>query len=349
MYWKGSRMRSLNGLAGNDAEEYKKKLLTERRDDYAFQNREARLMRMKAAVQARRAREDEHESFELNRAAAKDVEEYQKQEEQKKRESLAFRNNEKFRHAQIMEEIRSLAHQEQTESLVLKWAGQDDGKAYLARLKEERRKSLEKRGREAKRIREYEQHLRDHELNSRQEDEELKRACKYPIMFQLYFICVCSTVSHHSVCSIGQKDVEAYKKECAERNRASLCLRQKEAHIQKLEEETRLQRKRQTEEENFELESMARTDVEEYVEECKRRRRLSLVSRAKEQRRHHKWKKNREEQERKEISRQANYRAIDTRYAELARQEERTNIALDAIRHAGCTFSNPFSGLFNGS
>ena len=41
-------------------------------------------------------------------------------------------------------------------------------------------------------------------------------------------------------------------------------------------------------------------------------------------------------------------RAMDRRYMEKARQEERARIALDAIRHAHCTFVvNPFAGLLD--
>ena len=43
-------------------------------------------------------------------------------------------------------------------------------------------------------------------------------------------------------------------------------------------------------------------------------------------------------------NREVRDRLIDRRHEELARQQEQARAAMDAIRHAGCTF-NPFSGL----
>ena len=96
------------------------------------------------------------------------------------------------------------------------------------------------------------------------------------------------------------------------------------------------------------LETLARTDVEEYVQDCKRRRRLSLAQRAKESRHHEEWKKKKAEQERATRARHTRNMGIDRRAMELAREKERAKNALNALRHAKCTFStgNPFGSLF---
>ena len=70
----------------------------------------------------------------------------------------------------------------------------------------------------------------------------------------------------------GQKDVVAYKKDCAEKDRADLCYRGEEAQVQRLKlEHLRLQEK-MIGEKNKKLESLARDDVKEYVQECKRKK-----------------------------------------------------------------------------
>jgi hypothetical protein len=144
--------------------------------------------------------------------------------------------------------------------------------------------------------------------------------------------------------SSDQKAVEAYKKSCAEREKASLQYQRKEAQVQRLEENERLLSQRQIDELNADLETQARFDVEDYILSCKRRRRLSLAFRAKEKRRHVDWRREQEDREREARSREVRDRLIDRRHEELARQQEQARAAMDAIRHAGCTF-NPFSGL----
>jgi colicin import membrane protein len=139
-----------------------------------------------------------------------------------------------------------------------------------------------------------------------------------------------------------------YEAKNAERDRASLVFRRKEANIQRLEEEERRQAEYQVEQENRKLEDAARRDVEEYIKDCKDRRRLSLAFRAKEKRAHAEWERREAERRRAQQSRDTRDRAIDQRHVEAARQKERAKIALNAIRHAGCTFAvNPFAGLLD--
>jgi actin-related protein len=97
------------------------------------------------------------------------------------------------------------------------------------------------------------------------------------------------------------------------------------------------------------LEALARGDVDEYVEDCKRRRRLSLAQRAMESRRHVQWKKEQAEIARENKAQHTRNMGLDRRYVELAKEKEKTRIALDALRHAKCTFStsNPFGPLLD--
>ncbi len=98
-----------------------------------------------------------------------------------------------------------------------------------------------------------------------------------------------------------------------------------------------------------ELETLARSDVEEYIKDCKKRRRMSLAVRAKEHRNHLQWKRRQAQNEFEEKSRISKNAALDRKYVELAKEKERARIALDALKHAKCTFStsNPFGGLLD--
>ena len=118
--------------------------------------------------------------------------------------------------------------------------------------------------------------------------------------------------------------------------------------VQRLEEENRRCEERKLEQQNFALETQARRDVEQYLQDCKARRRMSLALRAKEKRHHVEWREREAERKRQQQSRDTRDRAMDRRCMEMAKQEERARIALDAIRHAHCTLaSNPFAGLLD--
>lgn len=217
-----------------------------------------------------------------------------------------------------MKELESIAHEKETESLVLKWAGENDAKAYLEQLRKERRMSLQGRGQQSRHQRKVEEEQRQEELNRQQKDEELRSA--------------------------AQKDVEAYRKQCADRDRASLQYKRKEARLQRIAETKKQVDQQGQDEKNFALETEARSDVDSYIKECKQRRRMSLALRAKEKRRHAEWSRERHEEEIDERRSRVNDRLMDRRHVELARQQERARIAMDAIRHAGCSF-NPFIGV----
>jgi hypothetical protein len=301
-----------------DAEIYGKRLAEERRVSLGHRNEEGHRQRKLSEAQRAEALAAEHASYELKWEAERDADAFHQELRRQRRESLEGRNRERRGHAQVVQELQEIAREFETESLVLKWSGEDDAKAYLAKLAEERRKSLQLRGEQVRHHREVEASQRETELRASHEDEKLR--------------------------SEDQRRVDAYKKSCAARERASLQYRQKEARVQRLEEEERRMQQLQVDSSNFELESEARSDVEEYIACCKRRRRLSLAFRAKEKRRHAEWFRRQEEEERQARSREVRNRLIDRRYEELARQQERARIAMDAIRHSNCSF-NPFLGL----
>ena len=118
--------------------------------------------------------------------------------------------------------------------------------------------------------------------------------------------------------------------------------------MQRLEAETKRREELDEEHKLFELESLARKDVEEYIKDCKIRRRKSLASRAKEKMRHAEWEQKRDEAELVARMQNMRYRTMDLHHLELAKQKERANMALDALRAAGCTIKgNPFAGLLD--
>jgi Flp pilus assembly protein CpaB len=115
-----------------------------------------------------------------------------------------------------------------------------------------------------------------------------------------------------------------------------------------LEEEDRKEEQCKVDEANFALESAATQDVQQYLKDCRQRRRMSLALRAKEKRHHAQWQEREAERRRQQQSRDTRDRALDHRHMEMASQKERARIAMDAIRHAHCTFSiNPFAGLLD--
>jgi len=94
-----------------------------------------------------------------------------------------------------------------------------------------------------------------------------------------------------------------------------------------------------------EMETLARADVEAYINDCKKRRRMSLAVRAKEHRNHLEWKRKKAQVNREENSRRNNNASLDRKYVELAKEKERARFALNALRLAQSSFSsasNPF-------
>ena len=146
---------------------------------------------------------------------------------------------------------------------------------------------------------------------------------------------------------IGQKDVERYQEECAARDRASLCLRGKEHFANRMQAENDRQLKLQEDSESHLLDTAAWQDVNEYVKECNRRKRLSLAFRAKEKRRHFQIEKEQAERKIEQQRLDTQYRSEDARYVEMAKLKEKAAIALASFNQSpNCTFgANPFATL----
>lgn len=299
-----------------DAEEYQRRLEAERRESLQKRGRATVDQRAVLSDIASEAMRKEHASYELKWEGEKDAEAYRLELNAEQRESTKRRNAERVQHAQVMEELRTIAREKETESLVLKWAAEEDAKVYLKRLEEERRQSLRLRGQEVVHSRQVDDDQKSERIQKAHEDELLRAA--------------------------DQTDVENYRKQCAERDRASFEYRRKESRKQRLEEQERTVRQQLVEASNFELETEARSDVEGYLLDCKQRRRLSLAFRAREKRHHARVRQERAQEERDARSRDVRDRLRDQRYVALAQQEERAKIAMDAIQHSNCSF-NPFN------
>ena len=99
--------------------------------------------------------------------------------------------------------------------------------------------------------------------------------------------------------------------------------------------------------ETRELEDQARDDVRKYVASCKRRNRLSLVGRAREKRHAAEVTEGMRQEQIQNFSNEARNRAMDARWAGLAREREAAERTIMALRHKGCTFAavNPFANL----
>mmetsp|Transcript_34332 Transcript_34332/g.39108 ORF Transcript_34332/g.39108 Transcript_34332/m.39108 type:complete len:760 (-) Transcript_34332:60-2339(-) len=311
---------SLKLAAERDVDKYHKNMNEARRKSLAKRNLDAKKKRDNIFEAEKKTIEDEHKSYKLKWAGEKDTEAYKRKVAKDRRDSLAFRNKESFQHSKVMEELRILEKEREAESYILKWAGERDAKKYEEQLREERRKSLKGRNEEKKRLRDMQQEQRSEELALLAQDETMR--------------------------AVDHKEMENYKKQLAARDRASLAYRRKEANLVRIEGKLKKQKDYQIEQGNRALVDAANWDVAGYIEDCKTRKRMSLVVRAKEKRHHREWQQKQAEQAYKRRREDARLRARDRRYQDMALREERRQIALEAIRHAGCSFNvNAFSLL----
>ena len=149
------------------------------------------------------------------------------------------------------------------------------------------------------------------------------------------------------ILSLGQRDVENYRAECAAKERASLELRGKEHYAHRVHMENVRQDMLDQDHESHLLDTHAWQDVQDYAKECKRRQRLSLVFRAKEKRQHFDYEK---QQAILKVQRQhmdTQYRSEDAKCVEIAMLREKARIAIESFnRSPDCSFgSNPFANL----
>lgn len=326
--WKGKAIRKkhesheLERAAARDVENYKKQMEKESQENTMKRNMEAYEARKREKETRYEAMLAEHRSYELKWEGERDEEAYRKRMKEERRKSLAARNRESARHAKVMEELRNIAIEDEVQSFMLKFQAENDAKEYVAKLAEERRKSLQLRGIEARRARHYEEEKRSKEIEARIMEGAIQSDC--------------------------QKDVEKYKADCAERRRKSFQYRAKEDRLKRLVEEERRLEKMQMEEESYQLKALAQKDVENYYKDCRKARRKSLALRAKESRRHVEWKKRRAEKELEERSETTYLKSLDIHHMALERERERALKAMNALRNAGCNWKgNPFSDLLN--
>ena len=162
-----------------DAEAYERKMAEDRRKSLAARGQESHRQRNEAQDRAAKALEQEHASYELKWAGEKDAEAYEQQMREERRKSLAARNKESARHAQVMSELRSIAQEQESESYMLKWAGENDAKEYLKKMQEERRKSLQQRGEHSKEVRQWEEDQHNQRVNEAIQDGILQSECKF--------------------------------------------------------------------------------------------------------------------------------------------------------------------------
>ena len=107
-----------------------------------------------------------------------DADEYQKKMREERRKSLANRNKESCRHAEVMKELRALTIEKEAESFMLKFAAENDAKEYLKKLADERRESLKLRGQEARKQREYEEERAKEAIDAALKEGKLQSECK---------------------------------------------------------------------------------------------------------------------------------------------------------------------------
>mmetsp|Transcript_13390 Transcript_13390/g.37707 ORF Transcript_13390/g.37707 Transcript_13390/m.37707 type:complete len:691 (+) Transcript_13390:165-2237(+) len=312
----------LSRAAAKDVANYKKRAKKEECDDFKKRNQDANESRKRQNEQRSKALLVEHMSYELKWQGERDAEAYRKKMKEERRKSLAGRNKESARHARVMEELRAIANEKEAESFMLKFNADNDAKAYIAKLAEERRKSLQLRGQEARKRRQY-------------EDEQHSKAIE-------------NALKEGALQSDCQRDVEKHKAECAERRRKSFQYRGKQAHLQRLEEEERRLDQMQKDEEGHKLDALAQKDVEEYYKDCQRRRRKSLALRAKERRQHVEWTKKKQQKELQDRAHTSHLNSLDVHHMALAKEREHALRAMDALRNAGCTWKgNPFGDLLS--
>jgi hypothetical protein len=168
----------LSRAAAKDVDNYKKNVEKSLRESIRVSNRDAKNGRLREEEKAYNAMIAEHASYELKWAGERDVEAYRKKIQEERRKSLAGRNQESGRHAKVMEELRGIAREKEAESYMLKFAGERDAKAHLAKVAEDRRHSLQLRGKEVRKVRRYEEEEHAKDVQQSISDGVVRSECK---------------------------------------------------------------------------------------------------------------------------------------------------------------------------
>ncbi|GMH60400.1 hypothetical protein TL16_g03039 [Triparma laevis f. inornata] len=313
----------LTAAGMRDADAYKKQMAEDERQDYENRNLEGFAQKRLLEDQRQDQLHAEHESFELKWQGQDDAKAYQQHLRDERRKSFAARNENHSQQRKIIAEIEEIAKEKEHESMLLKWSAQEDGKAYRKRCDEERRMSLVGRGEQSRHEQMIDEENKMNALNQQHYDSDLAAA--------------------------AARDVKGYQESCAARDRASSCFRAKESRIQRMEEESRIAKQREIDEENNELEAAARQDVKAYVKQCKARRRMSLATRAQEKRHAAEVQRFAAEEEAARFKKEVRNRQLDAKYAALAKERAQAMRALENLKHANCSFAalNPFAMLLD--
>lgn len=114
-----------------------------------------------------------------------------------------------------------------------------------------------------------------------------------------------------------------------------------------MQKENERQVQLQDDHESHLLNAAAWQDVNDYVKECNRRKRLSLAFRANEKRRHYQLEKQQAELRVQQQHHDTQCRSEDARYVEMAKLKEKARLAIESFsQHPSFTFgSNPFANL----
>ncbi|KAL7554993.1 hypothetical protein ACHAWF_018581, partial [Thalassiosira exigua] len=276
-----------------------------RRNSFAFRNGDACRIRELFAQRETERMNSEHESYELKWAGERDADDYKKRMDQERRESFAFRNAEGKRIRDLEGQMKADEHHCEHESYELKWAGERDADDYKKQMNKERRESLQFRNQEAARHDAVMKELRSLAQEKEHESYLLKWA--------------------------GENDARQYVADQAEICRQSLCLRGKEHFSTRMQAEKEREVQSEADHESHLLDTAAWQDVNDYVKECNRRKRLSLAFRAKEKRRHVQVEKEQAELKIHQQHVDTKLRSEDARYIEMARLKEQARIALDSL------------------
>ena len=145
-----------------------------RRKSFQFRAGDARKIRAMRETWRAKELQAQHESFELKRGAAKDVEEYKRQMQARDRDDKRSRNLEARKRREFEKESAHSAMIAEHKSYELKWEGERDAEAYKKQLQEERRKSLAGRNKESARHATVMQELRSLAKQKEADDYMLK-------------------------------------------------------------------------------------------------------------------------------------------------------------------------------
>ena len=182
-------------------------------------------------------------SYELQWDGEWDTEEYKKQCEEQRRESLPFRNADGVRQRLEKEDKDANDLCDKHDSYELKWAGEYNTKEYKKQCEEQRRESLPFRNAEGVRQRLVKENNDVNDLCEQHDSYELKWADEY--------------------------NTKKYKKKCEEQSRESFAFGNAEGVRQRLEKEIKDANDLCEQHDSYELKWDGEYNTEAYKKQCK--------------------------------------------------------------------------------